>query len=122
MKKIIYTILLTMVLALPAFAKGKFIFMPKGSYTKNENSLSSGLSIYEHISGPFSYSNWTGIGLDKALESAHHDLRDFTFRNGIVAHLGSTLDVEMGHQMTHNFKTKFTDHEGYVKVSAQLWK
>lgn len=118
MKSLILIVLLSCV---NAFAGGKFIFIPEGNFTKNENYLNMGISVYEKIFKPVSYVNYTGVRLEKDEHSSRHDMSDFAFKNALALHLGSKVDVEMGHKYLYNFGTSFGQHIGYTKVSADLW-
>lgn len=104
-----------------SFASGKFIFMPEANYTKNESKLHMGLSVYEKITGPFSFVHYSGVALDKEMQSKKHHMHDFNMMNALAIHLGDKLDLELGHKYLYNLHDKYSEHKGFVKVAAQLW-
>lgn len=118
MKSLFFLILLT---SMTSFASGKFIFMPEANYTKNESAVHMGLSVYEKIAGPFSFAHYSGTMIHKDKADMTHHFHDFTMSNALVTHLGEKLDLEFGHKMLYNKHDKYTEHKGFVKVSAQLW-
>jgi len=119
--KLFLSVILSLAFSLTTLASGKFMFMPEANYTKNESKLLMGVSIYEHLLGPVSWVNYTGMSLDKMHDSSIHHVHDFVVNNGLVTHLGEKLDLEFGHKYTFNKHDKYHENKGYVKVSAQLW-
>lgn len=121
MKKFIFPLIITLAFSVLGQASGKFIFMPETNYTKQESKISMGISVYEHIIGPVSWTNYTGMGIHQDKNEASHHMHDFVFQNGLITHLGSKLDLEFGHKYLFNRHERYHENKGYVKVSAQLW-
>jgi hypothetical protein len=121
MKKLIYTILLTLAFSLMANASGKFIFEPEANYTKSENRVKMGLSVYEKVLGPVSWNHYTGTSLLSEAQDSQHKFSDFVFQNGFITSIKGKADLEIGHKYLHNFKTKYNENKGYLKISVPLW-
>jgi hypothetical protein len=114
MKKILF-ILCTILLSDIALAEGQLTFHPEHT-SDGVNKYALGLSVYEHIAGPYFFNGWLGGGENDEVLGDQW----FKCRNGLVMKT-SEWKFEAGASIAINPKDDYTQSIVYGSATYKLW-
>lgn len=114
MKKFLAVALLILMPML-ACAEGKLILEPSLDFDSHKWGTSGGLSVWEPVWGPLSFSGWLGARFQE------EEMDHLMLRTGFGIQPLEAFRIEAGHKYQYNYETEKDSYGFYVRTTVTVW-